>query len=62
MPYFPSPTKAKFYLVPLEKHLLVAADLDSGTCVGKVTIVTEDELTKKLVETMLFTKEEFKEP
>ena len=34
-------------LVPLENHYSVAADLESGLCIGKVTVVPESELTGK---------------
>ena len=49
-------------LVPLENYLSLAADLDSGTCIRRVTIATEDELTVQLVETTSFIKKESKEP
>ena len=38
----PSSNEGKI-LVPLETHFLVAANLESGTCVGHVTIVTKGE-------------------
>ncbi|MDA8032291.1 MAG: hypothetical protein MPK62_14430 [Alphaproteobacteria bacterium] len=45
-------------LVPLENHYSVAADLEAGTCVGNVTVITRDQSVEELAETMTFTKEE----
>ena len=45
-------------LVPLENHLTLAADLESGKCVGHVTIVNKGEL----VEAMTSVKEKSEEP
>ena len=57
----PSTNEGKV-LVPLENHLLVAVDLESGTCVGNVTIVTKGESVEELAEARTFVKEKSKEP
>ena len=47
---------------PPWNHLSVAADIESGTCVGNMTIVTKVKSVEELAETMTFVKETSEEP
>ena len=49
-------------LAPLENHFSVAADLEAGTCVENVTVLTRGQSVEEVEETMTFTEKQSKEP
>ena len=55
-------TKEGKVLVSLKNHFSVAADLEAGTCVENVTVLTRGQSVEELAETMTFANEKSKEP
>ena len=48
--------------VPLKNHFPVAADLEAGTCVGNVIVLTGGQSVEEVAETTTFAEKQSKEP